>query len=263
MQLVSYGGACGRIDGDELVLLEGSLDEILADPYEAKGLSRVPLDKATLGPPVPSPGKIVAVGLNYADHAAETNTPIPSEPVLFAKFANSVVGPEAVVVIPSIAMQPDYEAELGVVIGRRASRVTGNALSYVGGYVCLNDVSARDLQHSSSQWLRGKAIDTFLPMGPWLLTADEMPDPQVLSIGCKVNGELRQGSSTAQMIWGVADLIEFISQTITLEPGDVIATGTPPGVGVAMDPPQFLHDGDVMEVAIDQLGTLRNTVERR
>ena len=163
--------------------------------------------------------------------------------------------------VPSFVTKPDYEAELGVVIGRRASGVDeAHALDYVGGYACVNDVSARDLQFRSSQWMLGKAIDTFLPCGPWLVTADEVPDPQSLSIGCSVNGEVVQDSSTAQMIFSVAELVAFVSRTITLEAGDVLATGTPPGVGMAKEPPRWLRDGDEVTVEIERIGALTNVV---
>jgi 2-keto-4-pentenoate hydratase/2-oxohepta-3-ene-1,7-dioic acid hydratase in catechol pathway len=155
----------------------------------------------------------------------------------------------------------DYEAELAVVIGRTASRVSEqDALSYVFGYTCCNDVSARDLQMAEPRWIRGKALDTFLPIGPWITTADEIPDPQALDISCTVNGEVRQSSSTSQMVFGVAELIAFISEAITLEPGDIIATGTPPGVGVARQPPTFLAAGDEVAVHIEHIGSLTNTM---
>jgi 2-keto-4-pentenoate hydratase/2-oxohepta-3-ene-1,7-dioic acid hydratase in catechol pathway len=211
--------------------------------------------------PVPRPGKILCVGLNYRDHAKETGQAIPTEPVLFSKFANSVVGPGADVVVPPEAEEVDYEAELAVVIGRRASRVAAaDALGHVAGYACANDVSARSLQFLSSQWLLGKAIDTFLPLGPYLVTADEVPDPQALGIRCLVNDELLQDSSTGEMVFGVAELISYTSRTITLEPGDLLVTGTPSGVGMAADPPRYLRPGDRMRVEIDGLGQLDNTV---
>jgi 2-keto-4-pentenoate hydratase/2-oxohepta-3-ene-1,7-dioic acid hydratase in catechol pathway len=213
--------------------------------------------------PIERPGKIICVGLNYRDHAAESGTTIPDEPMLFPKYANSVVGPGAEVVVPAVTDEPDFEAELGVVIGHRASSVReANALGHVAGYTCMNDVSARDLQRRSSQWMLGKAIDTFLPCGPWLVTADEIPDPQTLSIRCCVNGEVMQDSSTANMAFGVASLVAFISRTITLEPGDLIATGTPPGVGMARTPPRWLRDGDEMTVEIERIGSLTNVVRR-
>jgi 2-keto-4-pentenoate hydratase/2-oxohepta-3-ene-1,7-dioic acid hydratase in catechol pathway len=221
----------------------------------------VPCGDTALTPPVPKPEKIICVGLNYRDHAAETGSAVPTEPVLFAKFANSVTGDGAVVPIPPVCTQVDWEAELGVVIGSRASRVgVAEALDYVAGYTCLNDLSARDLQRRGGQWTRGKAIDGFLPMGPWLVTADEVGDPQQLAISCRLNGEVVQSSRTAQMVFGVAELVSTISQTITLEPGDCIATGTPPGVGMAMDPPRFLRPGDVLVVEIEKVGRLTTTM---
>lgn len=219
------------------------------------------LDDVDLTAPVPRPGKIICVGLNYRDHAAETGKPIPAEPILFAKFANSVVGDGATVPIPAVTSEVDWEAELGVVIGRVARAVpVDRALAHVAGYVCLNDLSARDLQRSGGQWTRGKAIDGFLPMGPALVTADEVPDPQQIDIACTVNGEVVQNSNTREMIFGVAELINVISQTITLEPGDCIATGTPPGVGMAQSPPRYLRGGDVVVVSIAGLGDLTTTM---
>jgi 2-keto-4-pentenoate hydratase/2-oxohepta-3-ene-1,7-dioic acid hydratase in catechol pathway len=223
-----------------------------------------PLADVKLLAPVPRPGKIICVGLNYRDHARETGQKLPTEPVLFSKFANSVVGPGADVLVPPEAEKIDYEAELAVVIGRRATAVpVEDALVHVAGYACANDVSARSLQFRSSQWLLGKAIDTFLPLGPWLVTADEVPDPQGLGIRCLVNDEVLQDSDTGQMVFGVAELIAYASRTITLEPGDLLVTGTPSGVGMAADPPRFLRPGDRMRVEIDGLGQLDNTVRAR
>ena len=244
MKLVSYVGGFGRLEdggqvvpmGDDLVAFLAGAPVVDGDPLSADDLELVA--------PVPAPGKIICVGLNYRDHAAETGKPIPTEPILFAKFANSVVPDGARVAIPELTDEADWEAELGVVIGRTASRVTQDeALNYVAGYVCMNDLSARDLQRSGGQWTRGKAIDGFLPMGPMLVTADEVPDPHALTIRCTVNGETVQDSSTGQMVFGVAELISTISQTLTLEPGDCIATGTPPGVGMAMTPGWASHGG--------------------
>ena len=210
---------------------------------------------------MPRPGKVICVGLNYQDHAKETGKAVPTEPILFPKFANSVVGPGADVLVPPEADEIDYEAELAVVIGRRASRVAvADAIDHVAGYACANDVSSRSLQFRSGQWLLGKAIDTFLPLGPYLVTADEVPDPQALGIRCLVNDELLQDSNTGQMVFGVAELIAYASRTITLEPGDLLVTGTPSGVGMAADPPRFLRPGDLMRVEIDGLGQLDNTV---
>ena len=261
MKLVSYAGGFGRLDGDGQVVPMG--DDLVSFLTGAPADEQPPVsvDSLELLAPVPAPGKIICIGLNYRDHAAETGKPIPTEPILFAKFANSVVPDGATVAIPALTDEVDWEAELGVVIGRTASRVSvDEALSYVAGYVCMNDLSARDLQRSGGQWTRGKAIDGFLPMGPVLVTADEVPDPQSLSIRCTVNGDVVQDSSTSQMVFGVAELISTISQTLTLEPGDCIATGTPPGVGMAMTPPRFLRESDVVTVEIEGLGELTTTM---
>jgi 2,4-didehydro-3-deoxy-L-rhamnonate hydrolase len=265
LRLVSFEGGFGRVEDDAVVPMGPSLVDWLAFATQsvATGATR-PLAEVRLLAPVPRPGKIICVGLNYRDHAKETGQPIPDEPVLFSKYANSVVGPGADVVVPPETEQIDYEAELAVVIGRRASVVpAGKALDHVAGYACANDVSSRSLQFRSGQWLLGKAIDTFLPLGPYLVTADEVPDPQALGIRCLVNDELRQSSDTGQMVFGVAELVSFVSRTITLEPGDVISTGTPSGVGMAADPPRFLRPGDRMRVEIDGLGQLDNTVRAR
>lgn len=213
----------------------------------------------TLLAPVPRPGKLICIGLNYRDHAAESNMPIPERPVVFSKFTTAVIGPDQPVVIPSTSRQVDYEAELAVVIGRRAKQVSlENALEYVLGYTNFNDVSARDFQFADGQWQRGKSCDTFAPMGPYIATPDEIADPHALPIKLRLNGRTMQDSNTNQLIFGVPALISFLSETITLEPGDVIATGTPPGVGFARQPPVFLKDGDVMEVDIEGLGILSN-----
>jgi len=211
--------------------------------------------------PVPRPGKVICIGLNYRDHAAESNMPIPERPVVFSKFATAVIAPGEAVVLPPTSEQVDYEAELAVVIGRRAKNVSAKrALEYVLGYTAFNDVSARDFQFADGQWQRGKSCDTFAPMGPKIVTTDVVPDPHKLSIKLTLNGQTMQDSNTNQLIFGVPELIEFLSQTITLEPGDVIATGTPPGVGFARKPPVFLRAGDVMEVEIDSVGKLNSRV---
>ncbi len=251
----------GRVDNDRLIPMGRDLVEYLATGAASDGRP-VPLAKVRLLAPVPRPGKVIGVGLNYRDHAAESGQPIPEEPILFPKFANSVIGPGEPIVVPPEVLQPDYEVELGVVIGRPARRVgVAEALAYVAGYTCVNDVSARDLQFRGSQWMRGKAIDTFLPCGPWLVTADEIPDPQALAIRLLLNGREMQSSSTAQMVFGVAELVSFVSRTMTLEPGDLIATGTPPGVGFARTPPVWLRDGDEVRCEIERIGTLANPVQ--
>ena len=211
--------------------------------------------------PVPRPGKILCIGLNYRDHAAESNMPIPEKPVVFSKFSTCVIAPGEPVVLPSTSQQVDYEAELAVVIGRRAKRVPADrAYDYVLGYTAFNDVTARDFQLGDGQWQRGKSCDTFAPMGQTIVTTDAVPDPHKLPIKLTLNGETMQASNTKQLIFGVPALIEFISQTITLEPGDVIATGTPPGVGFARKPPVFLKPGDHMEVIIEGVDGVGNPV---
>ena len=211
--------------------------------------------------PIERPGKIVCVGLNYRDHAEEQGTELPPAPLLFAKWPNALIGPGEAIVLPRVSKRVDYEAELGVVIGERVRGVSKeNALDAVRGYICLNDVSARDLQFSDGQWTRGKSADTFCPVGPRLVPAAEVPDPQALGIRCVLNGETMQDSTTANMIFGVAEIIAYASATMTFEPGDLIATGTPAGVGVFRDPPMLLKEGDEVTIEIDGLGSLTNPV---
>ncbi len=212
---------------------------------------------------IPRPGKIVCVGLNYRDHAAEGGQDLPKAPLLFAKWPNTLIGDGDPVVLPPESTQVDYEAELGVVIGAKAKRVSErDALDHVAGYICVNDVSARDLQFADGQWTRGKSPDTFCPVGPRLVPREEIADPQALAIRCLVNGKALQDSSTAQMIFSVAEIIAYTSQIITLEPGDLIATGTPAGVGVFRDPKVLLQDGDEVSVEIEGLGTLTNPITK-
>jgi 2-keto-4-pentenoate hydratase/2-oxohepta-3-ene-1,7-dioic acid hydratase in catechol pathway len=211
--------------------------------------------------PVPRPGKIVAIGRNYREHVEEEKADTPPAPLIFAKWPSAVVGDGAEIHWdPALTEQVDWEAELAVVIGSTARNVAvDNALEHVLGYTCLNDVSARDLQFGDGQWTRGKSLDTFCPMGPAIVTADEIPDPQTLAISCVVDGEVVQESTTERMFFGVAEIISFCSRSFTLEPGDVIATGTPGGVGVFRDPPRFLADGSVVAVEIERVGRLTNT----
>jgi 2-keto-4-pentenoate hydratase/2-oxohepta-3-ene-1,7-dioic acid hydratase in catechol pathway len=211
--------------------------------------------------PIECPQKIVCIGLNYRDHAEEQGTELPQAPLLFAKWPNTLIGAGEPIVIPPVTKQVDYEAELGVVIGERVRGVSAaDALEAVRGYLCLNDVSARDLQFSDGQWVRGKSLDTFCPVGPELVPAADLPDPQALSIRTIVNGEVLQDSTTANMIFGVAEIVAHVSQAITLEPGDVIATGTPAGVGAFRDPPIWLKPGDEVTIEIEGLGELTNPV---
>jgi 2-keto-4-pentenoate hydratase/2-oxohepta-3-ene-1,7-dioic acid hydratase in catechol pathway len=218
------------------------------------------LEELELLPPVPRPGKIVAIGVNYRSHAEEQGREPPSSPVVFAKFTTALVGHRAEVSWdPALTRAVDFEAELAMVIGRRARGVrVESALEHVLGYTCLNDVSARDLQYADKQFVRSKSLDTFCPMGPALVTADEVPDPQALQLRCLVNGEMMQSASTGDMVFGVAELIAFCSRAFTLEPGDVIATGTPAGVGWFRDPKRMLRDGDEVVVEIESVGRLVN-----
>lgn len=211
--------------------------------------------------PIPRPGKLICIGLNYRDHAIESKMPIPERPIVFSKFTTCIVGDNQPVILPPGSEKADYEAELAVIIGRKAKNVSAeNAFDYVFGYTNLNDVSERGFQFADGQWQRGKSCDTFAPMGKFIATKDEIPNPHNLSIQFRLNGETLQSSNTNQLIFDIPALIEFLSQSITLEPGDVIATGTPPGVGFARNPPVFLKAGDVMEVEIEGLGILRNEV---
>jgi 2-keto-4-pentenoate hydratase/2-oxohepta-3-ene-1,7-dioic acid hydratase in catechol pathway len=248
----------------ELLTLEGTRFDALLDAAAkaAKRDDALALSEVQLGPPIPDPEKIICLGLNYKDHAAEAGLKLPAAPVLFAKYRNSLIGPfDDIEVPPAAANAVDYEVELAVVIGRRASRVSeADALDYVAGYSVFNDVSARDLQMQTSQWGAGKAIDGFAPMGPGIVPARFISDPQSLMLTTRVNGERLQHESTSQMIFGIASTIAFITQFMTLEPGDVIATGTPAGVGFTRKPPIALRDGDVVELEIEKVGTIRNRV---
>ncbi len=218
---------------------------------------------ARLLAPVHDPRKIICLGLNYRDHAIETGSDIPAEPILFSKYATALIGHGAEIVIPSVSQQVDYEAELVIVVGRGGRHIPRDrAMEHVAGYAVGHDVSARDWQTGKpgKQWMAGKTFDTFAPIGPHLVSADEVPDPHALGIRLRLNGQTMQDSSTAQLIFKVDEIIAYLSQVFTLEPGDLIFTGTPPGVGMARKPPVWLKPGDVVEVEIDGLGTLRNPV---
>jgi 2-keto-4-pentenoate hydratase/2-oxohepta-3-ene-1,7-dioic acid hydratase in catechol pathway len=210
--------------------------------------------------PIERPGKIVCVGLNYRDHAEEQGVALPDEPLLFAKWPNTLIGPGEPIVIPPLVTKCDYEAELGVVLGARVKRVSKeNALEAVRGYLCANDVTARDLQFGDGQWTRGKSVDTFCPVGP-LVPAADVPDPHALRIRAIVSGEVLQDSTTANLIFGVDEIISYASQTVTLEPGDLVLTGTPAGVGIWRDPQRLLQPGDEVTIEIEGLGSLTNPV---
>jgi 2-keto-4-pentenoate hydratase/2-oxohepta-3-ene-1,7-dioic acid hydratase in catechol pathway len=247
-------------EGQLAPLEGGSVPAPLAESGTA-GSASGPIDQAHLLAPV-VPRKVVAIGLNYLDHIAETNLPAPERPLIFAKFPSSVIGPgEPIRVDPELTERVDWEVELGVVVGTRMSRVPeSEALDHVFGYTIGNDVSARDVQFGDGQWVRGKSLDTFCPLGPSVVTADEIPDPQQVALRTRVNGETMQDSSTAAMIFGVAELLSYCSRNFVLEPGDVLLTGTPWGCGEFMDPKRCLADGDVVEVEADGIGVLRNPV---
>jgi 2-keto-4-pentenoate hydratase/2-oxohepta-3-ene-1,7-dioic acid hydratase in catechol pathway len=218
--------------------------------------------QARLLPPVPDPGKILCIGLNYRDHAIEGGKAIPVEPVLFGKFSNALIGPGDPIRLPRVAQKVDYEAELVIVIGKRGKHIPNDrsAFEYVGGYTCGHDVSARDWQFrgEEKQWIIGKTFDTFAPTGPVLVTADELADPHRLQVQLRLNGETMQNSNTKEFIFGVPHLLWFLSQVVTLEPGDLIFTGTPPGVGIARKPPVLLKPGDEVEVEVEGIGVLKN-----
>jgi 2-keto-4-pentenoate hydratase/2-oxohepta-3-ene-1,7-dioic acid hydratase in catechol pathway len=211
--------------------------------------------------PIPRPPKFICVGLNYSDHAREAGMEIPTVPTIFNKFTNVVIGPGASIVLPKVSKRPDYEAEFAFVIGAGGRNISASdALHHVFGYTIVNDVSARDYQMVTSQWLMGKTFDTFAPMGPWIVTRDEIADPHALDISLAIGGEILQHSNTRELVFGVPALIEYISSVVTLEPGDVVATGTPAGVGCARKPPRYLRAGDEVAIRIQGIGELRNPV---
>ncbi|MDA3130886.1 fumarylacetoacetate hydrolase family protein [Aliibacillus thermotolerans] len=221
-----------------------------------------PITATKLQAPIQNPEKIICVGLNYRDHIEEMGRELPTHPVIFAKYANTIIGPEDEIPLPHVTKQLDYEAELAFVIGRVAKNVREeDALDYVAGYTIANDVSARDLQMRTIEFLQGKTLDGSLPMGPWLVTKEEIEDPHSLDIKLSVNGEKRQHSNTKQLVFNVNHLVSFLSEIMTLVPGDIICTGTPGGVGAAREPQQFLQGGDVVRIEIEKIGTLENQVK--
>jgi 2-keto-4-pentenoate hydratase/2-oxohepta-3-ene-1,7-dioic acid hydratase in catechol pathway len=228
----------------------------------AAGLTRK-LEDVTVLAPLLRPAKIICVGINYFDHAAEAETEPPKEPIIFSKYASSIVGPTDVVELPAVSRRVDWEAELAAVIGRRGKNIPADqAADYIAGYTVANDVSAREWQLAKpmKQWLLGKSFDTFLPLGPAIVTADEVADPYALRISCAVNGVTKQDASTSELLFRVPELISYVSQVFTLEPGDLILTGTPDGVGGSRNPPEFLQDGDVLTTTVEGLGSLENPV---
>ncbi len=228
----------------------------------ASGPESVPLAGLRLRAPIPRPPKLICVGLNYRDHAMESKMEIPQVPTIFNKFPNVVIGPGDPIVLPSNSTKPDYEAEFAFVIGKGGRRISADRWQeHVAGYTMVNDVSARDFQMATTQWLMGKTFDTFAPMGPWLVTADEIPDPHSLDISLIINGDVLQCSNTRELIFRIPELVAYISSVVTLEPGDVVSTGTPSGVGFARKPPRWLAPGDEIIVRVAGLGELRNPVE--
>jgi 2-keto-4-pentenoate hydratase/2-oxohepta-3-ene-1,7-dioic acid hydratase in catechol pathway len=246
-------------------LLELGADGLELAQQAARHPGAVKYDASVVSflPPITDPRKIVCIGLNYRDHAAESGAPIPKDPVLFSKYATALIGHDAPIVLPSVSSEVDYEAELVVVVGRPGRHLTPEqAKLHIAGYTIGHDVSARDwqLKKDGKQWMVGKTFDSFAPCGPVLVTADDMPDPHNLGISLRLNGQTMQESNTRQMIFPVWDVVSYLSQVFTIEPGDLVYTGTPPGVGFVRKPPAFLKPGDVCEVAIDGLGVLRNPV---
>jgi len=242
----------------------GAVTQALAKSAETgtapKGLL-TPLASARLRAPIARPGKITCIGLNYADHAREQGVEPPASPIYFLKSSNTICGPGDRITLPPNSTQVDYEAELAVVIGKGGKGIPEEkAYEHVAGYMILNDVSARDMQFGDKQWYRGKSCDTFAPIGPWIVTADEVPDPHNLRISLTLNGETMQDSTTSNLIFKVPYLISYFSQSVTWETGDLISTGTPPGVGVFRDPQVFLKPGDSVSVTVERLGTLTNSV---
>jgi 2-keto-4-pentenoate hydratase/2-oxohepta-3-ene-1,7-dioic acid hydratase in catechol pathway len=279
MKLVSYhssrGPRAGRLDGDQILdlneadaSLPASVRELLA--LGSDGLKRAaaakgktqPLGEVKLLAPIVDPPKILCVGANYADHAAESGMAIPTEPIIFSKLSTTLCGPNDVVRLPRVAHKVDYEAELVVIIGKTGKNIPlARAMEHVAGYACGHDVSARDWQKGKpgGQWTLGKGFDTFGPLGPFLATPDEVGDPNNLRVQLRLNGQTMQDSNTSQFIFKIDFLIEYISACVTLQPGDLLYTGTPPGVGFARNPPVWLKPGDVTEVEIEKLGVLRNS----
>jgi 2-keto-4-pentenoate hydratase/2-oxohepta-3-ene-1,7-dioic acid hydratase in catechol pathway len=277
MKLLRYGEAGhekpGLLDTDGNIRdLSGMVADIGGEAIDPKSLARLAkLDPATLpiiggeprlGPCVAGTGKFICIGLNYSDHAAETGATVPPEPVVFMKATSAIVGPNDGVTIPRGSRKTDWEVELGVVIGKTAKYVSeADALDCVAGYCVIHDVSERAFQiERSGQWTKGKSCDTFGPTGPWLVTKDEIVDPQDLGMWLKVNGEVMQNGSTRTMVYGVAYLVSYLSQFMSLQPGDIISTGTPPGVGMGMKPPRYLKSGDVVELGIDGLGSQKQNI---
>jgi len=279
MKLLRYGAKAkekpGILDKDgKIRSLAGIIPDITGETISPKGLAKLrkikletlPLVRGTprIGPCVGNPQKFIAIGLNYSDHAAESGLQVPPEPVVFTKHVSCLSGPDDDVTIPPKSKKSDWEVELGVIIGTRAKNIAKkDALSHVAGYCTVNDLSEREFQvERSGQWTKGKSYDSFGPVGPWLVTADEVKDPQNLHLWLELNGKRVQDGSTATMVYGVAHIVAYLSEFFTLMPGDIITTGTPPGVGMGMKPPVYLKPGDKMRICIDGLGEQNQKVVR-
>jgi len=262
--IVDLAAASTELSGTwKALLTRGALDHVRRLAKDS-ATPRIAAQDVRLGPPIADPGKIVCVGLNYVDHAAEQGKPLPERPLLFSKASSALGGPRDEVVIPPGITDVDYEAELAFVIGRRGRDIPeADAFEHVAGYMVLNDVTARKLQREGKQWFRGKSLDTFAPCGPALVTADEVKDPHALEISLTLNGERRQQSNTSNLHFRVDFLVSYLSQTMTLEPGDIISTGTPGGVGVFSDPQVFLKHDDEIVTKIEGLGELKNRIRQR
>ncbi len=281
MKFVTYREGAGRaaagvLRGDRVVGLSsgGFADLISLVRLGSEAVRRItewlrsvpegagkPLSGVHLLAPIPSPPKFICVGLNYRDHAAESKMEIPKVPTIFSKFSSSVIGPGESIVLPKNSTQPDYEAEFAFVIGKGGRHIPADRWrDHVFGYTIVNDVSARDFQMATSQWLMGKTFDTFAPMGPYLVSSDEIPDPHALDIRLEINGETLQNSNTRELIFKIPELIAFLSSVFTLEPGDIVSTGTPAGVGFARQPPRYLQAGDDVVIRVEGIGELRNPV---
>jgi len=264
-----HAASGGALSADMIELLSadpelGAVRRLAEARSAPDGAHGCPLSEVRLCAPVPRPRKVVCLGGNYSDHAAESGMPTPQEPIIFCKASTAVIGPTDTIVLPEASTEVDYEVELAFVIARAARLVSAaDAMAHVAGYTVLNDVSARDYQRykPGGQWFLAKSFDTFCPLGPWIVTPDELADPHALDLWCEVSGERLQSSNTAQMIFGVAEIIEYVSRVLTLEPGDVVATGTPPGVGFARTPPRFLKAGEMVRCHVEGVGTLENPVE--
>jgi 2-keto-4-pentenoate hydratase/2-oxohepta-3-ene-1,7-dioic acid hydratase in catechol pathway len=268
MRLVTFqaqGGStpeAGIVAGDQVIGLgQDMLSVIATGTLPVLAGPRYDLASIKLLAPIPRPPKFICVGMNYRDHAREAGVEIPSIPTIFSKFSNVVIGPGAPIVLPKNSTRPDYEAEFAFVIGRGGRHIpAARALDHVFGYTIVNDVSARDHQTTTSQWLISKSFDTFAPMGPWIVTRDEIADPHALDLSLEIGGDVLQHSNTRELVFGVPALIEYLSSVVTLEPGDIVATGTPSGVGFARKPPRYLRPGDEVIIRIQGIGELRNPV---